>query len=44
MAENIQFLNKNDLCFENIGCCCFVVLRSFYLFEDWRSLPYYFVL
>jgi len=25
MAENIQVLNKNDLCFENIGYCCFVV-------------------
>jgi len=27
MAENVQFLNKNDLCSDNIVCCCFVVLE-----------------
>jgi len=26
MAENVQHLNKHDICFKNIGCCCTVVL------------------
>jgi len=25
MAENVQYLNKHDFCFKNIGCCCTVV-------------------
>jgi len=25
MAENVQHLNKQDICFKNIGCCCTVV-------------------
>jgi len=27
MAENVQILNINDLLFENISSCCFVVLE-----------------
>jgi len=27
MAENVQLLNKHDICFKNIGCCCTVVQK-----------------
>jgi len=25
MAKNVQHLNKHDICFKSIGCCCTVV-------------------
>jgi len=33
MIETVQYLNKHDFCFENVGCCCTVIHQVEFLTE-----------
>jgi len=43
MAENVQYLNKYDFCFKNIGCCCTVV-HDIHFYENHETFQCFFSL